>query len=175
MILTSRLRLRPAQHKDLARLAAEFGRPEIRAWLPRVPDPYTVDDAQEWRLKSHAQIEEGTGLPLLVARRDDDLLVGGVALNEIDRAACAADMGYWIAPNEQGQGYAAEAAAALLAHAFAVVGLDRVWALVRPDNAASARVLARVGMSCAGNRVKDGDILYDCFEISREDHDRSRR
>ena len=57
------------------------------------------------------------------------------------------DLGYAFLPAFWGQGYAAEAACGVLAHAREVVGLSRIVAIVVPDNTASIRVLERLGMS----------------------------
>jgi RimJ/RimL family protein N-acetyltransferase len=54
----------------------------------------------------------------------------------------------------QGRGYACEAAAAVISEC-ARVHVARVWATVRPSNAASLRVLARVGMQL--NRIEHDD------------------
>ena len=56
------------------------------------------------------------------------------------------DLGYAFLPRYFGQGYAREAALAVLEHARRDIGLRRVVAITSPGNAASAKVLARVGM-----------------------------
>ena len=56
------------------------------------------------------------------------------------------DLGYGIAPAYQGQGYATEAGAGLIAWAFAQPGVRRVFADCLATNPASARVLAKLGL-----------------------------
>ena len=56
------------------------------------------------------------------------------------------DLGYAFLPQYFGQGYAREAALAVLEHARRDIGLRRVVAITSPDNEASNRVLERVGM-----------------------------
>lgn len=65
------------------------------------------------------------------------------------------ELGYVIAPDHWGSGYATEAASALLAFGLDEQGLQSVSATCRPENAASARVLSKIGMSCKGLRRAD--------------------
>jgi RimJ/RimL family protein N-acetyltransferase len=56
------------------------------------------------------------------------------------------DIGFAFLPAFRACGYAAEAAQATLAHGFATIGLRRIIAITSPDNAASARLLEKVGL-----------------------------
>ncbi len=61
-----------------------------------------------------------------------------------------ADVGYAFLERAWGQGYAREAAAATLAHAREVIGLEKVVAITTPSNAGSIAVLVKIGMKAAG-------------------------
>jgi RimJ/RimL family protein N-acetyltransferase len=67
----------------------------------------------------------------------------------------AVDVGYRFLPQYWGRGLATEACIASLDFGFTIVGLDRIIALVVPDNAASIRVLEKAGMH------PDGEVVYD--------------
>lgn len=67
-----------------------------------------------------------------------------------------ADLGYAFLERWWGRGYAQEAAAAVLAHARDALGHVTVAAIVNPDNAASRRVLEKVGFSFVDVRHLDG-------------------
>lgn len=56
------------------------------------------------------------------------------------------DIGYAFPPQYWGKGYAYEAASAVLAHAKHDIGLKRIVATVRPENAASIRLLEKLGL-----------------------------
>jgi RimJ/RimL family protein N-acetyltransferase len=59
---------------------------------------------------------------------------------------------YWsVAPEHRGRGIASEAAAALVAHAFAELDLDRIVATTEHANLASIGVMRRLGMRIEGN------------------------
>ncbi|WP_270887639.1 GNAT family N-acetyltransferase [Pedococcus sp. 5OH_020] len=57
-----------------------------------------------------------------------------------------AEVGWVFTPDVAGQGYATEAARAIIQAAFEQVGVHRVWAQLEPDNTASARLCERLGM-----------------------------
>jgi [ribosomal protein S5]-alanine N-acetyltransferase len=72
------------------------------------------------------------------------------------------EVGYEFAPASWGQGYATEIARAALSHAWETAGLRQVIAIVYPDNAASRRVIEKIGM------VRDGTLTlgrdtFDCY------------
>lgn len=60
------------------------------------------------------------------------------------------DIGYALLPEYGGAGYALEAASAVMAHARSVLRLRRVLAIVNPDNAASIRLLGKLGFQGDG-------------------------
>jgi ribosomal-protein-alanine N-acetyltransferase len=70
-----------------------------------------------------------------------------------------ADIGYAWLPRFRGNGYAAEAAAAVLAHAFGPLRLPRVLAIVSEGNVASTRLLERIGMRSLGLRQVEEKTL----------------
>ena len=55
------------------------------------------------------------------------------------------EVGWVIAPEHWGNGYASEAGGEALRQAFATLGIDHVISLIRPDNAASIRVAEKLG------------------------------
>jgi RimJ/RimL family protein N-acetyltransferase len=56
------------------------------------------------------------------------------------------EIGWAVDPGHQGRGYATEAANALLAHGFEDLGLHRIIATCQPQNAASVRVMEKLGL-----------------------------
>ena len=70
------------------------------------------------------------------------------------------EIGYEIRRDSQGRGYAGEAAVAVISECGRA-GLARVWATARPANAASLRVLQRIGMTLDHIANDDnGELLY---------------
>ena len=64
------------------------------------------------------------------------------------------EVGYTLAREHWGKGYATESVSRLLDHAFEVLGLHRVFAVVDQENAPSAAVLERVGLRREGAFVE---------------------
>jgi RimJ/RimL family protein N-acetyltransferase len=69
------------------------------------------------------------------------------------------DVGFAFLPEAWGKGFAVESAAAVLARARDVLGIRRVLAITDPDNAASIRVLERIGMTREGCVRMPGEQL----------------
>ena len=112
----------------------------------------------------HTSVEQ-TVLYLMTveaAYRDAGLLEWGVALAgggeligtcgfaRIDPEHARGEIGYAFGPAHAGAGYATEAAAAVLRYGFETLGLHRIEAQCVVGNAASARVLEKIGMTCEG-------------------------
>ncbi len=91
-----------------------------------------------------------------VERKEDGALAGMCGLVKRD-ALPEVDVGYALLPAFRGRGYAGEAAAACLRYGREVLGLAEIWAIASPANAASAAVLARIGLQDAGLRRLPGE------------------
>lgn len=127
----------------------EYGNdPAIRHGVP-APTPISEADLVEF-------IEDDHSVQFLACRAGTP--VGFVFLFDIDQSRDHAEIGYWIAPDEQGNGYATEAAALCLEHAFDDRGLHKVLARVFEHNDASMRVLETLGFQQEG-RLREQDYV----------------
>lgn len=108
----------------------------------------------EWKLRMkawRANWSKDRGYAFFLFRRDDERLLGGVALTNIRRgAAQTATLGYWLGAEMTGQGYMTEAVDALCKWAKADLQLARIEASTLPENDASRRVLERCGFQKEG-------------------------
>lgn len=138
-----RLRLRPLDAGDVARIAALAGDWDVASMTARIPYPYTVDDARHWL----EGLEPGE-LVRGIERGGELIGITGYMPEENGRSA---EIGYWIGKPYWGQGYATEAAAALIAHCFKRQRFERLTCCHFADNAASARVIAKLGFRRLGN------------------------
>ncbi|MDZ4095093.1 MAG: GNAT family N-acetyltransferase [Paracoccaceae bacterium] len=101
-----------------------------------------------WAARAHAQ---GTALPLMLIRRDDQALLGAITLDNIRRGpAQAGTLGYWVGQPHARQGYMREAIRTVVHHAFTGMDLSRVEAACLPENAASRGVLEKSGFKYEG-------------------------
>lgn len=143
VVETARLKLVPLSARfndDLFRL---FHEPEVADWLFLTGPPTREELAA--RTKVHEQIwaERGYGMFAVVEKGSDRFVarVGAMLTAETGRMEIA-----WSTMREAwGKGYASEAAAASISHAFAHSGLAALDCYLRPDNTASRRVAEKVG------------------------------
>lgn len=106
----------------------------------------TVDDARRYLHDGPMAMYEKYGFGLWRAsRRTDDVFVGMCGLLKRDILPDV-DVGYAFLPEHWGQGYAFEAADATVALGARKFGLKRIIGVVSDHNAASIRVLEKVGM-----------------------------
>jgi ribosomal-protein-alanine N-acetyltransferase len=83
---------------------------------------------------------------LAITLADTGQVIGNVGVRRDNAEEPIADMGYELNPRHWRRGYASEAARAIVDFGFGAWGLERIHAHCVSDNAASARVLERVGM-----------------------------
>ena len=87
---------------------------------------------------------------LAVTTAQNNHVIGEVVLRMTDQASHQAEIGFGVARTHWGQGYATEAARALLNAAFAHTPLHRIVAQCAPENIASVRVMEKIGMTREG-------------------------
>jgi ribosomal-protein-alanine N-acetyltransferase len=97
---------------------------------------------------------------LAVTLKDSGALIGNCGIRKEFYDAHQADMGYELAPDYWGQGYATEAAQAIVNFGFNDLRLHRIWADCVADNLASAHVLEKVGLRLEG-RLRDHQFYKD--------------
>ncbi|MFC8566963.1 GNAT family N-acetyltransferase [Streptomyces sp. NPDC057245] len=152
---TARLRLRPFEDADANDLFALHSSARIlRYWDS---PPWTERSRAETFLRTCRRMEqEGTGARLAVERTGDGMFVGWCTLHSWNPDFRSASLGYCYDDTVWGRGYATEAARALLGWAFGTLDLNRVQAEADTRNAASARVLEKLGF------VREGTLREDC-------------
>jgi RimJ/RimL family protein N-acetyltransferase len=164
---TERLLIRPWRHEDADRLLDVLSRLEVVKWLGD-GEPQLMKDLDE----AHARIDRYTerdAPPLgmwAVERRSDGLVLGTVLLLTLPNAEHGeVEIGWHLHPDAWGQGYASEAAGAVLAHGF-TAGLPEIIAVSHTDNDASKAVMGRIGMTDRGivERWYEGESA--CFAIT---------
>jgi ribosomal-protein-alanine N-acetyltransferase len=141
------VQIRPLELRDAARLLElRFrNRAFLEPWEPlRDERFYTLEAHKEGVAAALRDLAEGRALPFVVVHEGD--VVGAVNLSVIVRGVFEnAYLGYWIDEAHGGRGLTTEAVRLAVTHAFAREGLHRVQAGVIPRNAASIRVLEKLG------------------------------
>jgi ribosomal-protein-alanine N-acetyltransferase len=144
-IETERMTLRLPEHADwrawssVRAQSAAFLAPWEPVWAPDHLTRRAFTNRVYWAIRAEAQ---GTALPLMLIRRQDQTLMGAITLDNIRRGpAQAGTLGYWIGEAHARQGFMREAILALVHHAFTQLDLSRIEAACLPENAASRGLL----------------------------------
>ncbi len=149
LIETERLTLRWMDADDAAFMLALLNDP---GWLRYIGDRgvRTLAQARRYILEGPAAMTARLGFGLYLVREKAGArpvgICGLVKRDFLDDV----DLGYAFLAQYCGQGYARESAAAVLDYAKRELGLRRVVAALRSDNAASARLLVKLGMRHEG-------------------------
>jgi RimJ/RimL family protein N-acetyltransferase len=144
---TERLLLRPFTPDDFDALFAMHSRPDVARylyWGPRTEDE--VRTVLEKKVASRAIGSEGDVLAFAVVLKATNAVVADVVLQLVSQEHRQGEIGYIVHPDHQGRGYATEACRELLRLAFEELKLHRVVGHLEARNAASARILEKLGM-----------------------------
>ena len=162
-IVTPRLSLRPARPDDLEGLHAVLSDPRATLWWS-TPPHQTIEQTAAWL---DAMMANGPDHPDFVVELDGRV-VGKAGFHVLP------DVGYILHPDVWGRGLATEAVAAAIDHVFATTDLETLTADVDPDNAASIRLLERLGFVRTGSAERTwnvGGVWKDSlfYSLSRVD------
>jgi RimJ/RimL family protein N-acetyltransferase len=155
-IETERLLLRPFETGDLDAYQVIQSDESVARFLYN--EPRTLDETRDFldrKIATAALHAEGDWLSAAVVLRETGELVGDVALQWVSEQHRQGEIGFVSHPAHQGRGYATEAARPFLAFAFGPLGLHRVVGRTEARNAASARVLEKLGMRLEAHHVEN--------------------
>jgi RimJ/RimL family protein N-acetyltransferase len=144
---SERLFLRPFTADDFDPLFAIQSRSDVARWLywgPRTEDE--VRASLEKKIASSMLVNDGDSLSFAVVLKSSSEVIGDGSLVLLSAEHRQGEIGFIFHPDHHGHGYATETARLLLQLAFEEFGLHRVIGRLEPRNAASARLLERVGM-----------------------------
>ncbi len=146
-IHTRRLRLRPLDVSDTDDLLAYRSLEDVCRYVPFQPmTPASIAEKLATGWSRHQITGEGEGLTLGVELAKVGTVIGDVMLHFGSAEHRSAEIGWVLHPAHSGQGYATEAAHAMLHLAFDQLGVHRVVARVDARNIASLRLAERLGM-----------------------------
>lgn len=159
LLETERLAVRRLNEDDAAFYLAMLSDPDFKRYIAD-RGVRTVEGAlANMRDRVFASYDaHGFGMWLVSHRATGEALgMAGLVKREFLRDV---DLGYAFLPAGRGAGYATEVCRGIMDYAARAFGLGRLAAIVSPDNAASIRVLERLGFARTGQvRFPDnGDI-----------------
>ena len=155
-VRTARLLLRPLRAADTPDLVAYRSLPEVCRWVPFEPmNAETIASRLRGPWAATTLETEGDVLTLGVEVPTTGEVIGDVMLRWLSAEHSCGEVGYVFHPAFAGQGYATEAAHAVLHLAFDDMALHRVIARIDARNQMSARVVARLGMRQEAHLVEN--------------------
>ena len=115
---------------------------------------------------SNSQVTPRFTFDMAVCLTEENLQIGGCGLRRESENSQVANMGWSITPSEQGNGYATEAASALIEFGFRELNLTVIYATCDTRNEASMGVMENIGMNQVGLLKNDRSIggqTYDSY------------
>lgn len=119
------------------------------------------------------QLRSGSGVPLVVSY--DGEIVGQLSISEVSGGALqSAQLGYWVSEHVAGRGITPVAVTLAIDYLFFSLGLHRAEICIRPENAASLRVVEKLRLRYEGRRSAyihiDGAWRdHECFAVTRDE------
>ena len=117
------------------------GDEEMAGWLDRLPQPYTLADAEFYIALEGEE-------KFAVTEAQGGRIVGSIGLTW-NRDDAIAEVGYWLRADARGNGYTTRAVELVTGYAFAN-GAERVQLRADPENVASCRVAEKAGFTREG-------------------------
>lgn len=167
--------IRPIRVRDWRELqhALVANRSWLRKWEATAPDNTPVPDLKTAIRSLIAQTRVGNGLAFII--EVDGVLAGQVNISSIAYGALSScSIGYWVTQDVAGRGVTPTAVALATDYCFGTLGLHRAEICIRPENAASYRVVQKLGFRYEGLRRRYIHINGDwrdhfCFGLVTEE------
>ena len=157
--------------------AVEASRETLKRWMPWVNEHNSLDFSREYVRRMQAKWILREDLPMGIWREADKLFLGATGLHRIDWAIPAMEIGYWIRPDAEGQGYVTDAVKLVTAFAFRELRAERVTIRCDRNNLRSAAIPPRAGFMHEATmrlerRDSDGKLGdTELFAMTRADFD----
>jgi ribosomal-protein-alanine N-acetyltransferase len=171
ILRTARLTLRPLSSKDAA-ATARIMSPAIARWTGSWTGVETAQTIGERIARSLQAERSRRHFMRAVTLTATGELIGWAGVMRLDAEPERGSLGYWIGEAWFGQGYAKEAARAVLDAAWAALDLQVIEGAVQVPNLASHRILLGLGLRRMGQRqefasARGAADLCDWYEIRR--------
>jgi RimJ/RimL family protein N-acetyltransferase len=118
----------------------------------------TKREITEWIVRQINRYSRETAGYFIAIDRETGKIVGqtGLMWNDIKGRRCL-EVGYILKKEHWGKGYASEGAAACIEYGFELFGVNKIYAVIRPENARAAAVAERIGMKLDGECIRSAD------------------
>lgn len=155
--------------------AIDTSRAHLSTWMPWVKDHNDLAFSRSYIRRMQSQWISRENFPMGIWTRDSNRLLGATGLHRIDWSVPAMEIGYWIRPDAEGQGYVTEAVKLITRFAFCFFRAERVTIMPSSKNNRSIAVSKRAGFRHEGTlrserRGVDGNLIdTELFAMTRAD------
>jgi ribosomal-protein-alanine N-acetyltransferase len=169
---TERLILRPWTPEDRPAFKALTYDPEVMRYV-HGGEPYSEAEVDEWFSRQARQLAEGDVCMGAMIEKESGRLVGIAGTQPLGTTGDL-EIGWWLARDVWGRGYATEAGGAAMRHVLETLGRKRVVAIIDPGNEPSKRVVGRLGMHYEARYTgaqlghRRPEIVVDLFARERD-------
>lgn len=165
--------LDPADGPDLWE-AVESSRPSLSLWLPWVPFNTSLETSQRYTEFCAQEWDAGKSLRFAIRSNETGKFLGVVSLDNCVHLHRNCDLGYWLRTESTGQGLMTEAARLCITFGFQTLGLRRIRCAAARENAASLRVINKLGFQFEGyarqaELVGDRWVDHAVFSLLHQD------
>lgn len=157
---TERLELRTIQTSDDAFILQGLSDKQVTEFY--AVHYNTIEEVQEQINFYENLIQSGTGIWWAFSLKGSNKLIGACGLSSLEPENQKAEIGFWLLPGYWGNGYVPEAARAVLNYSFYELNINRLEAIVEGGNAASEKVLQKIGFTFEG-RLREREIKNSRF------------
>jgi RimJ/RimL family protein N-acetyltransferase len=166
VLVTERLVLRPPHADDIPELVELANDRRVADMLARMPHPYGEAQARDFIARTASR---GDGCAYALTLAETGAFIGGAGLDATPRGL---ELGYWVGEPHWGNGYATEAAHALIDLAFRATEVEQLNVSCRVVNDASRRVIHRCGFQYVGQGMIDslsaGRVPVERYMLDRK-------
>ncbi len=162
-----RIVLRSWKDEDVSDLVEGLNNINVSKWMASVPFPYTEDDAKAF-INYTKENDESKKMSLAIVLKENNKVIGGTEITNIDRRNGTAGGGIWLNEAYQKKGYGTEAFATRIKYAFETLGLRRIENGYYPGNEKSMKMQEKLGYKYEGTRRKKffcmatGEYMDEC-------------
>ncbi len=151
VIRTSRLELKPTEHKNAEQVLFLRSNPEVTQYIKRIR-PSTLDDAVAFIDKIHAEYKKKESVSWAIHLHEMPLMIGSICLWNFSKDRKTAEVGYDLHPGQQNKGIMTEALRAVMHFGFDQLELHTIKAFTHQANENSIKLLSKNGF-----RINSGE------------------
>ncbi|EME60782.1 GNAT family N-acetyltransferase [Amycolatopsis decaplanina] len=170
-LTTERLVVRDWSEDDAEAALAIYGIADVTRWLTPAMDRVTDAAAMRSVLQAWQQAQSDLVPPRgrwAVQRKEDGVVIGGLGIHLLPPYKEDLEISWQLHPDAWGEGYASEAARALIGWAF-TQDTDELFAVARPNNVRAIATAKRLGMMWVGETDKYYGLRLQVYRIRHTD------